>query len=212
MAIFANSGQICSAGSKLLVEDSIYEEFLDRVARYSDKLTVGDGLDPTVEIGPVVSARQFEKVRGYISAGLEEGARIVTTQISDIRGDTEHGYFIRPTIFADVRDDMSICREEIFGPVLSAMRFSGAAEAVRMANASVFGLGAGVWTKDVNKVHYVSRRVRAGSVWVNCYNSLDPSVPFGGYKTSGYGRERGREHLEEHFEVKAVWTRVIEPT
>lgn len=212
MAIFANSGQVCSAGSRLLVEDSIYDGFLERVADYSNRLVVGNGLDPVVEIGPVVSARQFEKIKSFIAAGQEDGARIVTASSGRLVGDTENGYFVHPTIFADVRSDMRICREEIFGPVLSALRFSGVKEAIQIANGTPFGLGSGLWTQDVNKAHFVSRRLRSGSVWINCYNNLDPSVPFGGYKTSGYGRERGREHIEEHFEVKAVWTRIMDPT
>lgn len=206
MAVFANSGQICSAGTRLFVEHRVYDEFVGRVADYGKKLKVGNGLDPNTQIGPLVSEQQLDRVTGYLDIGAKEGARALTGgggRLTD--GALAKGYFVPPTVFANVRDDMRIAQEEIFGPVISAIPFSEPDELIRRANATTFGLGSGVWTRDVSKAHRLAKAIRAGSVWVNCYQAMDPAVPFGGYKMSGYGRESGKQHLEEYLNVKAVW-------
>jgi aldehyde dehydrogenase (NAD+) len=205
MAVFANSGQICSAGTRLFVEQPVYDEFVDRVARFAKGLRVGNGLDPDTQIGPLVSEQQLERVVGYLGTGRQEGARAVTGGARLTEGLLAQGYFVPPTVFADVRDDMRIAKEEIFGPVLSAIPFRDIDELITRANATMFGLGSGVWTRDVSKAHRLAKAIRAGSVWVNCYQAMDPAVPFGGYKMSGYGRESGLQHVEEYLNVKAVW-------
>jgi aldehyde dehydrogenase (NAD+) len=205
MAVFANSGQVCSAGSRLFVERKIYDEFVGRVGEFAAKLKVGNGLDPDVLIGPLVSEQQLQRVTGYMSAGREEGAEIVTGGQRSNAPDLRSGFFVPPTVFRNVTDSMKIAREEIFGPVISALPFDDLDEVVRRANHTPFGLGSGVWTTNLSKAHRVARAVRAGSVWVNCYQLMEPNVPFGGYKMSGYGRESGREHLEEFLNTKAVW-------
>jgi aldehyde dehydrogenase (NAD+) len=205
MAVFANSGQICSAGTRLFVERRIYDEFVGRVADFGNGLQVGNGIDPKTQIGPLVSEQQLERVTGYLSVGKQEGARAVSGG-NRLTGDAyARGYFVPPTVFADVRDDMRIAQDEIFGPVLSAIPFDDINEVIVRANATSFGLGSGVWTRDVSKAHRLAKAIRAGSVWVNCYQAMDPAVPFGGYKMSGYGRESGLQHLEEYLNVKAVW-------
>lgn len=205
MAVFANSGQICSAGTRLFVERKIYEEFSARVAAYGKSLQVGDSRDPKTQVGPLVSAEQMDRVTSYLSIGRQEGARALTGGAALTEGDMARGFFVPPTVFADVRDDMRIAQEEIFGPVISAIPFDDIEEVITRANATSFGLGSGLWTRDVNKAHRLARSIRAGSVWINCYQAMDPAVPFGGYKMSGYGRESGKQHVEEYLNVKAVW-------
>ena len=207
MAVFANSGQICSAGTRLFVERKIYDEFTERVAAFSKSLVVGDSSDPATQVGPLVSTEQLDRVTGYLAIGRQEGARALSggAQLTD--GDMARGYFVPPTVFADVKDEMRIAQEEIFGPVISAIPFTDIEEVTTRANKTSFGLGSGVWTRDVGKAHTLARRLRAGSVWINCYQAMDPAVPFGGYKMSGYGRESGMQHVEEYLNVKAVWIR-----
>jgi aldehyde dehydrogenase (NAD+) len=205
MAVFANSGQICSAGTRLFVERRIYDEFVGRVAEFGKGLRVGNGADPQTQIGPLVSEQQLERVTDYLSIGRQEGARALSGGDRVTEGPLANGYFVSPTVFADVRDDMRIAQDEIFGPVISAIPFEDIDEVVRRANATPFGLGSGVWTRDVSKAHRLAKAIRAGSVWVNCYQAMDPAMPFGGYKMSGYGRESGLQHLEEYLNVKAVW-------
>jgi aldehyde dehydrogenase (NAD+) len=205
MAVFANSGQICSAGTRLFVEQSIYEEFVGRVAEFGKKLQVGNGLDPNVQIGPLVSEQQLERVTGYLDIGQKEGARALAGGGRVTEGALSKGFFVSPTVFAGVQDNMRIAQEEIFGPVISAIAFKDMDELVKRANNTTFGLGSGLWTRDVSKAHAVAKSLRAGSVWVNCYQAMDPAVPFGGYKMSGYGRESGKQHVEEYLNVKAVW-------
>ncbi|MBW4078581.1 MAG: aldehyde dehydrogenase family protein [Acidobacteria bacterium] len=205
LAAFGNSGQVCSAGTRLFVERSIYEDFMHRVAEFAQGLNVGNGLSDGVQLGPVVSKTQLDRVVKYFDIGRDEGATVLVGGERLVAGELSKGYFVAPTIFTDVRDDMRVASEEIFGPVVSAIVFDDAEDLVRRANATSFGLGSGVWTQNVAKAHRFAKAIRAGSVWVNCYNLMDPAVPFGGYKMSGYGREGGLEQLDEFLETKAVW-------
>jgi aldehyde dehydrogenase (NAD+) len=205
MAVFANSGQICSAGTRLFVERRIYEEFTARVADYSKSLRVGNSSNPDTQIGPLVSPEQLDRVTGYLAIGRQEGARPLSGGERLTDGEYAKGYFVPPTVFADVKDDMRIAQEEIFGPVISAIPFTDIDDVIERSNATTFGLGSGLWTRDVSKAHKLARGIRAGSVWINCYQAMDPAVPFGGYKMSGYGRESGKQHVEEYLNVKAVW-------
>lgn len=204
MAVFGNTGQVCSAGTRLFVQRGIYDEFVERVAAYGRGLRVGLAMNPETQIGPLVSAAQLERVTSYLAIGRAEGAEPLCGGARLTEGDYLKGNFVPPTIFAGVRDDMRIAKEEIFGPVISAITFDNAEEALVRGNATIYGLGAGVWTRDINKAHRLARGLRAGSVWVNCYNLFDPAVPFGGYKMSGYGRESGLQHLEDYVNVKAI--------
>jgi aldehyde dehydrogenase (NAD+) len=169
-------------------------------------LRVGIALDPQTQLGPLVSREQHEKVLGYIDVGRSQGGRVAAGGGRPER-DLGAGYFVEPTVFADVNDQMRIAREEIFGPVLSAIPFDDVDDVVRRANDSPYGLGGGVWTRDITTAQRVSTGIRTGTVWVNCYQVLDPAVPFGGYKASGFGRESGSEHMHEYLQTKAVWIR-----
>ncbi|MDO9435325.1 aldehyde dehydrogenase family protein [Hydrogenophaga sp.] len=204
MAVFGNTGQVCSAGTRLFVERAIHDEFVERVAAYGRGLRVGQAMDPDTQIGPLVSAAQLERVTSYLAIGRAEGAQPLCGGERLTEGDYLKGNFVPPTVFSGVQDDMRIAKEEIFGPVISAIAFDNAGEALVRGNATIYGLGAGVWTRDINKAHRLARGLRAGSVWVNCYNLFDPAVPFGGYKMSGYGRESGLQHLEDYVNVKAI--------
>lgn len=205
MAVFGNSGQVCSAGTRLFVQQEIYDTFIHRVAEFGRSLRVGNGLDPQTQIGPLVSARQFERVAHFLEVGRREGAQVMSGGERLQGGSLDDGYYVAPTVLARVRDDMQVAREEIFGPVIAAIPFATFDEVVARANDTAFGLGAGVWTRDVGKAHAFARRVRAGTVWINGYGSMDPAMPFGGYKASGYGRESGVHHIQEYLNVKAVW-------
>ena len=205
MAAFANCGQICTAGTRLFVERKIYDEFTARVAEFGRSLRIGNGIDLTTQIGPLVSQKQLDRVTGYMAIGKQEGARTVSGGERLTEGILANGFFVQPTVFVDVHNEMRIAREEIFGPVISAIPFDDIDEVIKGANATQFGLGSGVWTRDVGKAHRLSKAIRAGVVWVNCYNVSDPAVPFGGYKMSGYGRESGRQQLDDYLNVKSVW-------
>jgi aldehyde dehydrogenase (NAD+) len=199
-ALYFNHGQCCCAGSRLFVEDKVYHRVVEELADRNRNYRVGDPFDPLTDQGPQVDQAQFDKIMHYIHEGTSEGAHCVTG--GQRRGD--RGYFVEPTLFADVTDDMKIAKEEIFGPVLSVLRFSELDEIARRANKTAYGLAAGVWTRDVKKAHYLSSKIRAGTVWVNCYNVLDTAAPFGGFKMSGMGRELGQQGIEAYTELKTV--------
>jgi phenylacetaldehyde dehydrogenase len=201
-AIFFNHGQCCCAGSRLYVENKVFDQVVEGVAQHAEKINVGSGQDESTDMGPLVSAEQLNRVCGYLESGLSEGAKAVV-------GGGRHGdkgYFVKPTVLVNTTEKMKVVREEIFGPVVTAIPFSDPAELVTQANDSVYGLAAGIWTRDISKAHRLASQLRAGTVWINCYNIFDAALPFGGYKQSGWGREMGHEVLEQYTEVKAVCT------
>ena len=198
--IFFNSGQVCCAGSRLYVHSKVYDRVLEGLAAAAAGIKVGAGIDPTTQMGPLVSAEQLDRVGAYISAGRTEGARIAAGG----QRLPQKGYFLSPTILADVSDTMKVTREEIFGPVVKVSRFTEIDEVVARANDSPYGLAAAAWTRDLSKAHSFAARVQAGTVWVNCYNVLDPALPFGGFKQSGWGREMGQAVLKNYTETKTV--------
>ncbi|OLD66782.1 MAG: betaine-aldehyde dehydrogenase [Acidobacteria bacterium 13_1_40CM_2_68_10] len=200
-AIFYNKGEVCTAGSRLFVEDALHDTFLDKLSAFTAKLQQGDPLDPKTRLGPQVSEAQMARVLSFVDKGKGEGARLV---LGGERAPGK-GYFVRPTIFDGVRNDMTIAREEIFGPVLSVLRFREIDEVVRLANDTPYGLAAAVWTKDIKKAHRAARLLRAGTVWINTYGLYDSAMPFGGYKMSGFGRELGHHGLMEYTQTKSVW-------
>lgn len=200
VALYWNQGQVCAAGSRLFVEDKVYDRMVDKLVERNKTYKVGDPLDPDVEQGPQVDQDQFEKILRYIELGKAQGARCLT-------GGSPHGsrgYFIQPTLFVEVSDEMTIAQDEIFGPVLSVLRFSDVEEVVRRANATRFGLAAAVWTRDFAKAHYLASKLKAGTVWINCYYALDVAAPWGGFKMSGIGRELGEEGIRAYTELKTV--------
>ncbi|PFD49581.1 aldehyde dehydrogenase DhaS [Bacillus cereus] len=199
--VMFNQGQVCSAGSRLFVPKKMYDNVMADLVLYSKKLNQGVGLNPETTIGPLVSEEQQKRVMGYIEKGIEEGAEVLCGGSNPF----DQGYFVSPTVFADVNDEMTIAKEEIFGPVISAIPFNDIDEVIERANKSQFGLAAGVWTENVKTAHYVASKVRAGTVWVNCYNVFDAASPFGGFKQSGLGREMGSYALNNYTEVKSVW-------
>jgi phenylacetaldehyde dehydrogenase len=199
-AIFFNQGQTCCAGSRLFVDKKIFDKVVDGVAQVASKIRVREGFDPDSDMGPLVSEEQFNKVCGYLESGKKEGAKAVTG------GGREgnRGYFVQPTVLVNTTDNMKVVQEEIFGPVLTAIPFSDINEIAAKANDTVYGLAAGIWTRDIKKAHALASKLRAGTVWVNCYNVFDAALPFGGYKQSGWGREMGHEVLKNYTEVKSV--------
>lgn len=199
--IMFNQGQVCCAGSRLYVQKKAYDRVVSDLVDHSQKLKQGVGLNEETEIGPLVSLEQQNKVLGYIEKGLEEGAGLLCGGSNPFG----QGYFVSPTIFADVNESMTIAKEEIFGPVVCAIPFESIDDVIDRANNTEYGLAAGLWTENLKNAHYVSERLRAGTVWVNCYNVFDAASPFGGYKQSGIGREMGSYALQNYTEVKSVW-------
>ncbi|MEK6375043.1 MAG: aldehyde dehydrogenase family protein [Acidobacteriota bacterium] len=203
-AIFYGKGEVCAAGSRLLVEEAAHDELMAKVIERANKMVAADPLHPKTRLGAIVSKEQMETVLSYIEAGKGEGAKLVAGgERADIG--TGKGYFIKPTIFDDVDPNMRIAREEIFGPVLATIRFKDAEDAIAKGNATVYGLAAAVWTRDVSKAHRVARAIKAGTVWINTYNLYDPALPFGGFKESGFGRDQGKDALEKYTQTKSVW-------
>src|SRR5579859_5433395 len=200
-AIFFNQGEVCTAGSRLFIHQSVYDEVLSGLTAASSKMHLGHGIDPQTDMGPLISQEQLSRVMSYIESGKQAGA---TPTIGGKRpdGDLAQGYFLEPTVFDHVHDDMRIAREEIFGPVVVAMPFEGIEEVAARANASLYGLAAGVWTNDLKKAHKMVKALKAGVIWVNTYNQFDAAAPFGGYKQSGYGREMGHEVLDAYTQTK----------
>jgi aldehyde dehydrogenase (NAD+) len=204
IGIFYGKGEVCAAGSRLFVERKIHDDFIQKLAERARKLQPGDPLDPKTRFGALVSERQLQTVLGYVEKGKAEGARLVAGGERAQVG-TGKGFFMQPTVFDGVRNDMTIAREEIFGPVLATIEFGDIEEAVREANATRYGLAAAVWTRDIAKAHRVARRLEAGTVWINTYNNYDPAAAFGGYKMSGYGRELSLHAIDHYTQVKSVW-------
>ncbi len=203
--IYANKGEVCSAGSRLLVHEKIYDEFVGTLAERARKMRVGNPLDPSTQMGSQISQAQLDKVLAYIESGRAEGARVLAGGERDSEGDKARGFFVKPTVFADVQPQMKIAQEEIFGPVLAALKFRHPEEAAEIANSTIYGLVSAIWTRDIGTAHRLAQQIKAGSVWINDYNCFDSSSPFGGYKQSGFGREMGPHALESYTQVKSVW-------
>ena len=202
-AIFFNHGHCCCAGSRIFAGPKVREELTERVAEIAKNTKLGDGFDPETAMGPLVSGEQYDRVCNYIGSGEEQGAKLLVGGRQRPRG-LDRGYFVSPTIFSEVRSDMSIVREEIFGPVVVIQPFEDPEEVVAKGNDTAYGLAASVWTRDVSKAHKIAAGLRAGTVWINCHNIFDAAAPFGGYKQSGYGREMGRHALDLYTQVKNV--------
>jgi phenylacetaldehyde dehydrogenase len=203
-AIFFNHGQCCCAGSRLYVERPVFDRVVEGVAASAKKIKVGSGLEPDTNMGPLVSEEQLSRVCNYLEIGLSEGARAMAggKKVGD------RGYFVEPTVLVDTKESMKVVQEEIFGPVVAAIPFDDPEELMPRANDTVYGLAAGIWTKDISKAHRLAANLRAGTVWINCYNIFDAALPFGGYKQSGWGREMGKDVLELYTQTKAVCTRI----
>jgi acyl-CoA reductase-like NAD-dependent aldehyde dehydrogenase len=205
MGIFLNQGQVCCAGSRIFVEQKMYEQFTDQLSQFAQSMTLGNPLDPNTRVGPLVSKEQYDRVTNYLEIGKKEGAKV---KVGGEAGPQEKGYYVKPTVFTDVNNNMRIAREEIFGPVAAAIPFKDENDAVLQGNDTSYGLAAAVWTKDISRAHNVARKLKAGTVWINCYGMLDPISPFGGYKQSGFGRELGRHSIELYTQIKSVWTKL----
>ncbi len=204
IGIFYGKGEVCAAGSRLFVDKRIHDDFMQKLVDRAKKLQPADPMDPKTRFGALVSERQMQTVLGYIEKGKAEGAKLVAGGERASVGNGK-GCFVQPTIFDGVRNDMTIAREEIFGPVLAGIEFGDMDDAIRMANETPYGLAAAVWTRDIGKAHRVARKLQAGTVWINTYNNYDPAAAFGGYKMSGYGRELSMHALEHYTQVKSVW-------
>lgn len=203
--IFANKGEVCSAGSRLLLHRDIYEPFVARLVDHSRRMRIGDPLDPKTDMGAQISQQQLDRILGYIHDGVSQGAELLCGGARDTEGEKARGFYCKPTVFAKVRPEMKIAQEEIFGPVLSVIPFDSSEEAVQICNNSIYGLVSAVWTRDIDVAHAMARQIKAGTVWINTYNGFDSASPFGGYKQSGFGRELGRYALDLYTNVKSVW-------
>jgi phenylacetaldehyde dehydrogenase len=201
-AIFFNHGQCCCAGSRLYVEKSVFDKVVEGVAEQAKKIKVGPGLEADTQMGPLVSEEQLNRVCSYLDSGASEGAKAVVGG----RRKGDKGYFVEPTVLVNTKPTMKVVREEIFGPVVTAMPFEDPSDLITQANDTMYGLAAGIWTKDISKAHRTAEKLKAGTVWINCYNIFDAAMPFGGYKQSGWGREMGHDAIELYTETKAVCT------
>jgi betaine-aldehyde dehydrogenase len=206
MGIFFNQGQVCCAGSRLFVENGIKEEFLGRLKEKAARITVGNPMDKATLMGPQVSEEQLNKIKSYVDIARDEGATVFAGGESpQLDPQFQNGYFFQPTIFSDVKNSMRVAQEEIFGPVTSVISFDNDDDLIRQANETIYGLSAGIWTRDITRAHRFAKAVKAGVVWINTYNMFNAASPFGGYKQSGYGREMGKHALELYTQVKSVW-------
>ncbi|MGI9166752.1 MAG: betaine-aldehyde dehydrogenase [Pyrinomonadaceae bacterium] len=206
MSIFFNQGQVCCAGSRLFVEERVKEEFLDKLKERAQRVTVGDPMDKATQMGPQVSREQLDRIKSYMDIGRAEGATVFAGGESPkLDGAFQNGYFFQPTIFSEVKNQMRVAQEEIFGPVVSVIPFKDEDELIKQANDTIFGLSAGIWTRDIVRAHRFAKEIKAGVVWINTYNMFNAASPFGGYKQSGYGREMGKHALELYTQVKSVW-------
>jgi acyl-CoA reductase-like NAD-dependent aldehyde dehydrogenase len=208
--VFGNKGEVCNAGSRVLVQEGAYDGFVAALAERARGMVVGDPLDPATEMGALVSRRQLDTVLGYVRSGREEGARLLAGGERDLEGAKAKGNFLRPAVFGDVTPEMTIAQEEIFGPVLACLRFTDEGEALAIANGTRYGLAAAIWTRDVARAHLLARKVKSGVVWINCFNEFDDAAPFGGFKQSGWGRDLSHHALDGFLQLKAVWTRLPE--
>ena len=204
MGVFFNSGQVCCAGTRIFVQRDKYDEVVSKLTNFSKSVSMGDPFDQKSTMGPVVSREQFDRVKGYLDVGKKEGAKVTVGG----EAGAGKGYFVQPTLFTDVNNDMRIAREEIFGPVAAAIPFKDEHDAVSQGNETAYGLSAAVWTRDLSRAHRMARALKAGTVWVNCFNQLDPISPFGGYKESGFGRELGKYALDLYTQIKSVWMKL----
>jgi len=202
---FYTQGEICSNGTRVYVHESVYEAFLEKLVARVEKMTIGDPLDPTTDVGALISEEHMEKVLGYIEQGRQAGARLVVGGGRPTAPDLADGFFVEPTVFADCREDMSIVQEEIFGPVMAVLSFRSEDEVVERANDTPFGLAAGIFTRDISRAHRVAARLEAGTIWINTYNITPIEMPFGGYKQSGIGRENSLAAIEHYTQLKAVY-------
>jgi aldehyde dehydrogenase (NAD+) len=206
MGIFYNQGQVCCAGSRLFVEESVKDQFLERLSEKSSKIAVGDPMDKSTQMGPQVSEEQLNRIKGYVEVAREEGATVLTGgQPPQLDAAFQKGYFFSPTIFSEVKNSMRVAQEEIFGPVVSVITFADEDDLIKQANDTIYGLSAGIWTRDITRAHRFAKEIKAGVVWINTYNMFNAASPFGGYKQSGYGREMGRHALDLYTQVKSVW-------
>lgn len=204
-AIFGSTGQSCQAGSRLFVQRRLYDDVVQRVAGIAKAMKLGNPLEPSTDIGPVAFRAHQERITALVALGQDEGATLSAGGRTPSTPELRNGYFVEPTVLSNVRNEMAIAQEEIFGPVLAVIPFDDEADVIRQANDIPFGLAAGVWTRDISRAHRVANRIRAGTVWINTFRRIDPAMPFGGYKRSGIGRDSGAESLDEYLETKAVW-------
>ena len=206
MGIFFNQGQVCCAGSRLFLHADVKDEFLERFKEKAQKVKVGDPMDKATQMGPQVSNEQLCRIKSYVDIARQEGATVLTGgEPPQLEGDFQKGFFFQPTIFSDVKNQMRVAQEEIFGPVTSVITFTSEEELIREANETIYGLSAGIWTRDIVRAHRFAREIKAGTVWINTFNMFNAASPFGGFKQSGYGREMGKHALAMYTEVKSVW-------
>lgn len=206
MSIFFNQGQVCCAGSRLFLEEDVKDQFLEKLKEKAQRVNVGDPMDKSTQMGPQVSEEQLNRIKSYIDIGRAEGATVFAGgECPKLEGAFQKGYFFQPTIFSEVKNDMRVAQEEIFGPVVSVITFKDEDDLIKQANETVYGLSAGIWTRDITRAHRFAKEIKAGVVWINTFNMFSPASPFGGYKQSGYGREMGKHALELYTQVKSVW-------